>query len=548
MKILFQNDWRDGFLDPWRAPEHYRIRVTALANLERLGDLYFVPKRSARMLLNYLRELGPLDVMRKVLSRSKERRRNEKFLSIGLGVVLEAPASGNHAVGSRVLFIAPCHPACQERLVLPESLLAEALQQDKPGAAGSSPAAGIAYLDAQQSAEAAARRPGWWKTLQGWNEFSGRSLADLPCEELMRAASDTLMSLPWSNARTLPADAQATPDEQTQTAGQAADRGQSRKLRGVLFGHGNYAKTMTVPTLMPVCDLVAVHEIDPAALPASGPDGPRLDTSPWLRPDETVDVCMIAGFHHTHAPLAVDTMRRGAIAVVEKPIATTVEQLDELVEEMRRGRGRIFGCFQKRYHPFNELAYQDLQARPGDPISYHCLVYEVPVPRLHWYAWPNSGSRIISNGCHWIDHFLHLNPGAAIVSQQLTLGPDETVNCSVTLDSGAMFTMVLTDRGSARLGVREHAELRANGATVTMTDGCVYRSENTDRVLRSTRVHRYAAHRAMYRRIGERIAAREPGDSLESIERSTALVLSLEQMLQEQRTQQAAEPVGCGEA
>ena len=289
---------------------------------------------------------------------------------------------------------------------------------------------------------------------------------------------------------------------------------------------------MAVPSMAPYCRLAAIHEVEPTTMPLRRSDRMIWDTCPYLRSDEDCDVCLVAGYHHTHSPLAIAAMRRGAAAVVEKPIATTQCQLAELLAELRRGRGRLFSCFQKRYSPFNERALNDLGVAPGEPISYHCIVYEVPVPQLHWYRWPASGSRILSNGCHWIDHFLHLNPRGQVASHQLFLGPGETVNCSVSLDSGAMFTMVLTESGSSRLGVRDYVELRSPKATVSIVDGCEYRSETSRRVMARKCIHRYAAHRAMYAEIGRGIFAGEPGDSIESVERSASLILTLEHAVQ----------------
>ncbi len=57
----------------------------------------------------------------------------------------------------------------------------------------------------------------------------------------------------------------------------------------------------------------------------------------------------------------------------------------------------------------NAIAREDLAAAPGQPMSCHCVVYEVPLPRRHWYRWPVSSDRLVSNGCHWVDHFLFLN-------------------------------------------------------------------------------------------------------------------------------------------
>ena len=59
MRYLLGDQWSDSFLDYYCGPDAYRIQVSAFANLEQLTGIYFVPLRSARLLWNYLREVGP---------------------------------------------------------------------------------------------------------------------------------------------------------------------------------------------------------------------------------------------------------------------------------------------------------------------------------------------------------------------------------------------------------------------------------------------------------------------------------------------------------
>jgi predicted dehydrogenase len=254
------------------------------------------------------------------------------------------------------------------------------------------------------------------------------------------------------------------------------------------------------------------------------------DTSPELRSGEEFDALLIAGYHHTHAPLAVEALRRGAYAVVEKPLATDPHQLEALSAAVRDDP-RLFACFHKRYLPFNAWVRTDLKIEEGHPISYHCIVFEVPLPELHWYRWPNSRSRLVSNGCHWIDHFLFLNQYAEPVAQELHAAGDGTVNCSIELANGAFFTMVLTDQGSERIGVQDHIQLRANGGTITMTNGSDYVAESSHGIIRRARINKMTSYQIMYRTIGKQVASGAWGDSLRSVEVSTALMLNLEKLL-----------------
>ena len=126
MRILTGGVWRDGFLDYHRYLT-YRVAVRRCVPALRVDDLFFVRRRSLRMLINYCAEIGPAEVAKKIRSRSAERARNEKFVLVGQGIVVEAPAAVDRLhVGTPVTFVAPCHPACAERIVLPAALRARA--------------------------------------------------------------------------------------------------------------------------------------------------------------------------------------------------------------------------------------------------------------------------------------------------------------------------------------------------------------------------------------------------------------------------------------
>ncbi|HEX7118535.1 MAG TPA: Gfo/Idh/MocA family oxidoreductase [Longimicrobiales bacterium] len=189
------------------------------------------------------------------------------------------------------------------------------------------------------------------------------------------------------------------------------------KPTATLVGYGNYAKTVVVPNLRHHVMVQRIHEIDPLQIP---PDDWSVtwDTAPLPRSDDESDLILVAGFHYTHAPIAVQALARGRYAVVEKPVTTDACQAGELVAAVRREQ-KFFACFHKHYLPFNDYARDDLRIDVGDPLSYHCILYEVPLPALHWYRWPNSRSRIGSNSCHWLDHFLFLNEFTKAVEDQL---------------------------------------------------------------------------------------------------------------------------------
>jgi len=523
VRALLRGQWRDGLLDFHRDADEYRIRVLAMANLALASDAYFIRDLDMRLLWNYLSEIGPVMIWRKVASRLQERSRNEKWLSLGVGIVHEIPRGADLRPGDKVAFVAPSHPACVERLVLPRQLVIPWPGPLPPTFSERS----VLHRSTSDPGDT-----GSFDAIRGWSPCSGVPLPlDLP-RSLRETALPRLQATDWSNAMGYPAsDSNESHEFRVLEDRTGPVRGARASRKAAIFGYGHYAKTIIVPNVEHTLSIEAVHEIDPTQIPVRPVGIPRWDTAAFPREDEHFDVFFLAGYHHTHAPLAVEALNRGAYAVVEKPLAIDDAQLTDLLKAMGKSDRGLFACFHRRYSPLNRYALRDLAQRPGGAINYHCIVYEVRLPLLHWYRWPTSRSRLVSNGCHWIDQFLWLNGFSEVCSSEVFRAPDGTLNCSAVLQNGAVFTMVLTEVGSERIGLQDHVELRAGDRTVRIIDNTRYRSEDDSRVIRKLRVSKMTAYRKMYRDIAKRVAAGEGGDSLASVRTSTRLVLDLDAKL-----------------
>lgn len=516
MRALLRDEWTGEFLDYACGPRACRIAVDAWLALAPVDGLYFVRPKDPRMVWNYLRELGPRAVWRKICSRWAERDRNEKFVSCGIGRVLSSPAGGP-PVGADVVFLAPKHPQCVDRLTLPADWLL-------PLSTAEGPVRGETML--WFATDDAAELPPWWNEVAGWDAESGWALSAARLSEILRDCRRRLQQVDWSQARRLERSPLAVRERDA-----APPRRTTQKRRAALFGYGNYAKTVILPNVRQHLDVVCVHELDPLQLGRKPPQGLARDTLGAWRPDERWDACLIAGYHHTHAPLAVEALARGAAAVVEKPIATNEAQLAAVLAALEAQPGKLFECFQRRYTRLNDWAREDLELGGGEPVDYHAIVYEVPLPDRHWYRWPSSRTRLTSNGCHWIDHFLYLNEFSTPTEMHVALGPRGIVNVSLALDNGAYGTIVLTDAGSERIGVQDHVELRARGRTVFIENNARYCAEGRGGVIRRRSVSKLDAYVRMYREIARRIGENAPCDARRSVRVSAGAVLALEALL-----------------
>ncbi|MFH1746081.1 MAG: Gfo/Idh/MocA family oxidoreductase [Planctomycetota bacterium] len=513
---ILARQWQDGYLDYHRPAGEARIAVRAWWPLERLHDVQVDQPRRLARLWHYYREVGLRELTRKVRSRLRETLRDRRFFCIGLGEVLETDADTVPAVGSLVAFITPSHPECVERVCLPVTFTTAVTDEVWRQATQSG---GVCLYRGEPPSD----HPDW-DNLAGWSRFSGTDV-DHEVTRLLPWVREIWRGVDLKSAEVLAIASPAAPQER-----HGSRRTSRGALSGVVFGLGNYAKTCILPNIDPRIDIQCIHEIEPPQLGRWPDDGRDYDAAEFVRPDEHYDVFFIAGYHHTHADLAVAAMRGGGWAVMEKPLVTTRGELDRLLAALREHPGRVYAGFHMRHNPLWPLAREDLQLAPGQPVNYHCIVYEIPYPRRHWYNWPNARSRIVSNGCHWLDHFLFMNGYPAVERCDLWLGRNHNMQVNVELANGATLSMSLTDHGSRRIGVQEHVQLRAGGVTVRVDNAGRYMSEDRYRIIRRQRINKMISFHHMYRTITQRIIAGQPGDSLESVQRTCELMLALDEM------------------
>lgn len=508
MKVLRGTE-EDGYLDQSIIHGWVRIQAVELAQYPLLDGQFFRRPLKARFVLAYMRNIGLREVARKVRSRLAERIRNERCAVFGLGRVLES-REPSVTPGSLVPFIVPDGGPPSERYVVRCDLVGDPWL----GAAMDELAEGWRVV----RADTAGDDPDIAR-IAGWNAYSGSP------PPIARSEIATVVS------RALKVDGIVTGC--SYGAAPAVERVEGLRESGLtIFGYGNYVKTMIIPELGSKIPVRCIHEIDPWQVGRRPNKNWSWDTSPYLRPSEAPGVVVVASFHHTHAGIAVEAMRRGAQAVIiEKPIVTTGTDLKILVEAIKEYKTPVFAAFQRRYSPFNERILEDLEVRSGDPVSCFAMAYEVPLPVRHWYRWPNSGSPILSNGCHWIDHFLYLNSFSPVRQLEADHLGDSSIVIRMSLENDATLLLSLTHVGSPRLGVRDHCEFRANAVTATVTDSESYISESAGGVIRRMGTHRFSAHRRMYRSISEAIAAGSGGDSLHSLLQSSHAVLAAEAAL-----------------
>lgn len=472
--------------------------------------------------MNYFPVVGPHGLFTKTWSRLREERRNEKYISCGIGKIIETPSNKVFSEGEIVAFVAPWHPALAERIVLPEDLIFKIDESEIPKTNFDK----IFYLGFKKDE----RNNDWWKDIKAWSVYSGVEISQETKNKLESGLKEEIKKTNWTEAEQIDIK---NPEPISEIKGEIKKINSDVKT-GVLFGYGNYAKINIIPYSKPFVDIKTVHEIDPTQI-FFEKGIKKWDSAPFPRQDEKYDVYFVASYNHTHVPITLHGLNQGAYVVVEKPVVNDYEELDELEKALRKAGRKLFIGFHKRYGTFNRLALQDLGVKYGEPISYHSIVYELQQPEFFWYNWPVSRSTFFANGCHQIDHFLHLNNFSKPINSDIKLLQDGAVEVWIELENGAVFTTTFSEKGSLRVGPRDIVELKVRGRNVRIIDAIKYMSEDNHRIIRKKRIFKTDSYSDMYQEIGRKIANNEEGDSIESVLISAKIMLDLEEKLQKMK-------------
>lgn len=116
-----------------------------------------------------------------------------------------------------------------------------------------------------------------------------------------------------------------------------------------------------------------------------------------------IDTVFIATRHHLHAQLTVEALRQGKAVFVEKPLALSRAEVENVVNVQRETQGRVMVGFNRRFAPTVVEIKKFFEKR----IQPAVITYRINagfVPKDHWIQDSvEGGGRIIGEICHFVD-------------------------------------------------------------------------------------------------------------------------------------------------
>lgn len=198
--------------------------------------------------------------------------------------------------------------------------------------------------------------------------------------------------------------------------------------------------------------------------------------------DPEIDLVLISTRHDLHAPLALRALRAGKHVFVEKPLALTVEELDEIESFYAETADApvLMTGFNRRFSPAVQTLRERLTARTA-PIVADYRMNAGYIPLDHWVHGPEGGGRNIGEACHVYDVFDALTRAgvkdvhASAIAPSARLAANDNFTATITYDDGSLCTLTYTALG-AKEHPKERLEVYADGVVLTLDD---YRSLST---------------------------------------------------------------------
>lgn len=245
------------------------------------------------------------------------------------------------------------------------------------------------------------------------------------------------------------------------------------EVKAAFIGAGSFAQNMILPNLEGLVDFVGIstrHGNTSRYVMDKYGFSYATDDIGKILSDDAVNTVFVMTRHDTHAKYVIDALQAGKDVFVEKPLALTLEELEQVRETYGASKSRLMLGFNRRFAPQIVDLMKLFERSQKKAITFR--VNAGILPPDNWVHDPKvGGGRIVGEGCHFIDLCAFI-AGARITSvaaheTESCAGLRDTVSISLAFANGSSANISYFSNGSKQLS-KEYLEVFCNGISVVI--------------------------------------------------------------------------------
>jgi len=180
-------------------------------------------------------------------------------------------------------------------------------------------------------------------------------------------------------------------------------------IRVALMGAGSFATAMHLPNMMRLSSKYSLHAVcnrsGNKAVSVAESFGAKYSTTDYdeVLSDQEVDLVLIATRHDSHGELVLRALKAGKHVFVEKPLATSQDELDQIkafYSDCEENKPILFVGFNRRFSKYAQEIRRHTEKRVN-PIFANYRMNAGFAASDSWIH--EDGGRIVGEGCHIID-------------------------------------------------------------------------------------------------------------------------------------------------
>ncbi len=242
-----------------------------------------------------------------------------------------------------------------------------------------------------------------------------------------------------------------------------------------MIGAGNFAARSLMPAMraaqVGIRSVVSVSGVSAARLAQKfGCDQCSTDAAAAIA-DPLVNTVVIATRHDSHAALACAALKAGKHTFVEKPLAMSAAEMDQIEKAYAAAResgAMLMVGFNRRFSPLT----RKMKALLGTVCEPKCFIITVnagAVPAGHWTRDARAGGgRIIGEACHFVDLARYLAGGPIVAVQTARAGGGlEAASFTLRFADGSIAAVNYLDNGGKSFA-KERVEVFTAGRVLVL--------------------------------------------------------------------------------